>query len=76
MSALVSLGVCCALLWWVVRAKRARERAPAPQERPNLSTAAPSDVEPQLPVVPVPAPPPQFHFKRSSPQSSHPQGAF
>ena len=55
MSTLVSLGVCCALLWWVVRAKRACGQAPAPQARPNLSSAAPPNLEPQLSVVPRPS---------------------
>ena len=56
MSALVSLGVCCALFWWVVRAKRACEQAPAPQAQAHPNSAAPSDLEPQLQVVPRPSP--------------------
>ena len=32
------------------------EPAPAPQAQPQLSTAAPSDLEPQLQVVPRPSP--------------------
>ena len=55
MSALVPLGVCCALLWCLLRARSAKH-APVPQAPPTPSTAAPSEAEPQLSLVPCPSP--------------------